>query len=1412
MRKFIILCLFVFIAIVPCLAKDADVSGYWIMQTYWDSFDLRISTTNSWSDGSKTHPDDFVFGGAGGSAQFLFLIEQHEGGILTGISLLDPFSLVPAGGIELITGVVSGNSLALTITDTVNNFHSYNPIGWPFVENGGSALAFVGTVAEGVISGTTQFDLDLIDHFDMPPEAYEPYIVFIDSNITENGIGNFLGAISKTINRPSRDISSLNGDAKPQVGDPINSISGNMHVAAKDSIVSGNLGGFGLNRTYNSSESAYSGPLGIGWTHDYNVHLTKDSTTGMVRIKDEQGKGFIFGFQPITNKSKSISWVSIQNVHELAFNQIEGKKQDVSLSQIASKEADVAGAYVPQYGDSSTLIKTGTGFLWRKKDGTQYFFDADGRLLEKKDRNNNATVLVYDSKGNLIKIIDSVGRITALIYDAQKRITRITGPGDRKYNYIYDSAGDLISVTDPANNCISYQYDINHRITRKTDANNNSFYYSYDSQGRCISSHGENNVNYVGLSFDDANKKTTITDSKGNQTIHYYSNDYLVTKVINPQGKAVLSSWDTDLNLVSRTDELGRITRMEYDAAGNLIKTTDSAGNVSSATYELTYSQPISVTDALNNTTEYEYDTRGNIIKITDSLGNSTLNSYDSKGLLVATTNPRGATTSFTYDSYGNLASKTDPLNNITTFTNDILGNLIQSKDAKNNITNFTYDSLNRLTKITYPDASVIKYAYNAVGNKISVTDNAGNITKFTYDQNGKILTVTNPLNKTTSNAYDAEENLTSVTDPSGNVTTYQYDSLNRKISETNALGKVKSFSYDAVGNKTSFTDAKNNRTTYEYDALNRLARINYPSGTVSFTYDALGRKATMVDSQGTTSYTYDALGQLTKAVYPGTNSTINYTYDAAGNRVSMTIPGSKTTTYSYDALNRISSIKGYNNKTTNYTYDAVGNLATVKYPNNVTATYTYDTLNRLTRLVNQGATKLSDFAYTYNTSGRKSSVVTLDGTINYTYDAAGQITSEVKTGSGAYQQAFEYDSAGNRTKFVKDGITRTYTYNAANQLATEQVSNPKALTSKTINVTGTVTDTNGIKSVTVNTSSATLTGNNFSAPISLSAGLNAIIVTATDNAGNIASKTIQVTYNSGNQTIYTYDDNGNLIRRQSASEDLNLSYDYDNRLTRVIASPAQQDEAIYTYSGDGRRVAANNKGTATNYLYDGMDVVLESNVSGTPTSTYIRNPYAQGGIGGIISTQPSTYPENYYSYDGIGSVANLSNTSGALISSFSYDAFGNLLSTANSANNHQFLTKEQDSSGLIYFGARYYDPKIGRFITEDSIGIIGGMNFYAYCQNDPINLIDLWGFCPDEPGLEPAPWWLDPSDLTFIIVSGGMGSGPQGWLFGRGIGLANTNDLIRIGWSWKGTAQTGREIFRIAIGSRRLPFHWHFP
>ncbi len=241
----------------------------------------------------------------------------------------------------------------------------------------------------------------------------------------------------------------------------------------------------------------------------------------------------------------------------------------------------------------------------------------------------------------------------------------------------------------------------------------------------------------------------------------------------------------------------------------------------------------------------------------------------------------------------------------------------------------------------------------------------------------------------------------------------------------------------------------------------------------------------------------------------------------------------------------------------------------------------------------------------------------------------------------------------------------------------------------------------------------------------------------AYDAVGNRTSSHRSATYNyqpfnrltSTSTATYLYNNNGNMISKSDASGTTQFAWDFENRLVQVVTPSA--GSASYKYDALGRRIQRTpSSGISTNFVYDGQDVVKDINSDGS-TVEYLNGPGIDNKIRQKGSSTSTTY---YFSQDHLGSPTALTGTTGKLVERITYDAYGN---SAGSTRTRYGLTgRERDSlTGLLYYRARFYDPQLGRFISEDPIGLAGGINSFAYVGNNPVLYRDPGGLCPQDTG-----------------------------------------------------------------------------
>lgn len=790
----------------------------------------------------------------------------------------------------------------------------------------------------------------------------------------------------------------------------------------------------------------------------------------------------------------------------------------------------------------------------------------------------------------------------------------------------------------------------------------------------------------------------TLTRSSGGQSGN-------ITRITSPNGRWIEFSYDGNNRITQATDNIGRSVTYTYDTSGRLWQVTDPAGGVTEYTYDsshrlLTVKDPkgivyltnvydsngrvIHQTLADSGTYQFVYTLNGNgkvtQTDVTDPLGVVRRVTFNAAGYPLTDTWAYGTaeqqTWSYTRDAVTQrLVSSTDPLSRVTAYEYDTAGNVNRvtrlSGTANAVATNYTYEpNYNQIASVTDPLGHSAQFAYDSRGNLVTATDPLGRQSSFTYNTDGRLVTATDPLGNTSQFSYDGGD-LVAVIDPLGNQVTRHTDSLGRVIASDDVLGNRSWIAYDAMGRVA--------RTT---DSLGRVTEINY---------DANGNLTSVTDARGgVTSYSYDDKDrQITRTDPLGKSE--SYSYDKNDNLVSYVDRRGQVSEYGYDALNR-RTLAGYGAtggtyaSQVTYTYDADNRLTQATDSQSGTISRTYDNLNRMTG----ETTPQGSVSYAYDDAGRRTELtVTGQTAVSYGYDAANRLTS-ITQGSDAV--GYAYDDAGRRTSLtLPNGVIVDYGYDNANQLL-----------SLTYRKGGTILGDLSYEYDAVGRRTAV--GGSYA-----DTGLPATLSATTYDANN------RLTVRGG--TALSYDDNGSM----TADGTYNYSWDERNRLTQI--SQGGNTVASFAYDLFGRRIGKTMRGTTINYLYDGLNLALELNGM-TPAATYLAGPgidevYRRTDINGA----------RYFLSDALGSTLALTDGTGTVQTRYTYDPFGQTTASGQSSGNPiQYTGRENDNTGLYYYRARYYHPGLQRFISEDPIGLAGGINSYTYVLNNPLRYIDPLG------------------------------------------------------------------------------------
>ncbi len=906
---------------------------------------------------------------------------------------------------------------------------------------------------------------------------------------------------------------------------------------------------------------------------------------------------------------------------------------------------------------------------------------------------------------------------------------------DHRYTLLtrYDERGHIDLQTTPLGEENTYRHDNEDHLTMVHEVGLPKKHYRYDRAGRVLSCQ----------EYED-------------RRINFYSGF---------NSKTSYNTYDCKGRVLSQTDFLGNVTYQTYDTFGKCIKTEfpevkDEEGNVYTPTIHFTYDVVGNLTSHTNpkgETTQTEYNVYGKPIRIVRPDKTVLLHIYNKNGTLATTIQPDQTKMHYSYDPFLRMSSKvvydatgdllslelwdygtfqlrshTDENGLITTFSYDGSGKKITESSEGRSIF-YAYDPLGFLETRTYGDISKVEI-HDVQGNVIEKFEKKGphieNHTKLQYKKGllEKTYRTTSQGEVMDEFSYDAEKRLCEHVDPLGEKTQFLYHPIKNDLGQfvfckttINALnaktieiddaqdrlvsrekqdehGKTLSleeFFYDLAGNKSKristvyLKDAPLKKITHlsEYDPMGRvLKEIEAGKKITSYSYDDRGRIKTKTLSSGITlTYDYDGVGRLTSL--KSSDGSVHYRYSYKKGNVPFEgedVLRHQKITRSYNLFQELEE-ESSSSFTLSWNYDEMGRCDCFTLPDSSFITYEY-LEGHLYSITRKDESNTSRYSHTYlkmdpNNHVEEEKLIYNLGTLHTSHDLLER--PSLQTSKWNTHQVF-YDPLG-RVYQIESSLfpEKKISYDPLNQIRQE-----------------------GDK------------------------------VYLFDSIGNSSDyKT-----NDCNEVLSTqdshliYDPDGNLIERILKDQTILYSYDALNRLTSITYP--KQKKITYLYDAFSRLSSKethlfldNNfqKAEEVFFLYDQDKEIGILNNKGKILQLKVLGLGLGADIGAAVALELN---DIVYAplHDFSGNCVALLSTEGKVVELYQIDAFGKEIATPSSPENPWRFSSKRQEEGLVFFGLRFYDLALERWLTPDPSGFADGPNLYAYVGNSPLNRLDLFG------------------------------------------------------------------------------------
>ncbi|WP_141733938.1 RHS repeat domain-containing protein [Oligoflexus tunisiensis] len=898
--------------------------------------------------------------------------------------------------------------------------------------------------------------------------------------------------------------------------------------------------------------------------------------------------------------------------------------------------------------------------------------------------------------------------------------------GAKIYTFSHDSAGLLLSIQDRAGNSTTIQRDGSGRFSGITSPYGRVTTISLDPSG------------YIASITNPRSETTQFTYHSGSQT-------GLMATFTNAKGRTKSYSYDSSGYLVSATDFKGNVKDITFYSEIN-----PSNGSHTSRTF---FSSPLGrmtiyETSASSMTNTYPDGSREQLTVSPDGYVKDFVDTTGTSYRMEYKADPRFAERFYLTKSTVHIPQTSNTVYNRSYIQSDPGDPLslesFQTEVEKEGLGLFrkTYTRSTNTLLTTTPSGRTITESFNSLGLTSSLRIGNKAPWRFIYDPRGRISKVKRST-RVSSYKYNARGLVASYTDALGQVTKYTYTLADRLKTITLPNSKVITFHYDRNGN------------------LNWLLPPN--EQLYRYTFDKKDLPVTNLEPivAGATTqwnWSYSADDELTRVIHPDL-SLLNYSYDSYGRLSSVSGPNILKT-YNYNYRGQIASIQSQNNDLLSFQY--IGRYPT-KYEwsgsVNGTVGFTWGSHDRIASVSVNGQ-PVADYQFTPEgevavvnnlsvvrspSTGFITSTKVRSVRAKFTYNSFGESVTELNTLGGVdfLESNYTRDGLGRIIGIsrVADGVTtnKTFTFDSIGQLLSET--------------------TDG---VVTSAFSYDANGNRF-----------------TSGGNEVYDEHDRLISNS--EWMFTYSRNGFLTKKTHRISEESIDYLYDN--LGNLLQVRQENGAVVEYVVDGldRRIQRKVSNAFTDaFIYqDKLKPIAQLNEDGSVRATFIY---------GTKYNSPDLIVKNGITYrvihDHLGSPIFIVDTrNNEVVQKMTFDTWGKVLEDTNPGfQPFGFAGGLYDSTtGLLRFGARDYDPSIGRWLNKDPITFDGGWNLYAYSNNDPVNFIDPDGLRPDDPAFWPAPQGaIEPAPEGVAIgAAAGIVGGAAVMCAGEALGVATASRAI---------------------------------